>query len=244
MHVPGNIDIAELLVRMQFAIYSSPSDFDMTPKSDIANLNKASDGCVEDEEEPEVIIENEDFDVTIEDDDDEDASGDEGKIEKTVEGEELTIIVSEDHNEKDAENNERNVNDVSSEETLERMKWNDLIDQEEKQRKVIFVIFLHLQLLVSFKFQDVQYCDKLHVHHSYRLNCRKCDGTLFAILYFSTSFCIIIPHLAAVLEMNVKWYLHAAEKLKTGISCRVVREDTVVIYCIDAKMVLTRSRKA
>jgi hypothetical protein len=34
--------------------------------------------------------------------------------------------------------------------------------------------------------------------------------------------------------MNVKWYLHAAKKLKTGIGCRVVREDTVMIYCIDA----------
>lgn len=151
---PGNIDIAELLVRMQFAIYSSPSDFDMTPKSDVAELNKASDGCVEDEEEPEVIIENEVLDVSIEDD--EDASVDGEKIEKTIEGEELTIVVSDDCNEKDAENNERNVNDVSSQETHERMKWNDLIDQEETRQQVIFVIFLHLQLLVSFKFQDVQ----------------------------------------------------------------------------------------
>lgn len=230
---PGSIDIAELLVRMQFAIYSSASDFDMTPKSDIAELNKTSDGCVEDEEEPEVIIENEVFDVSIEDDD-EDTSVDEEKIEKTIEGEELTIVVSEDCNEKDAENNERNVNDVSSQETNERMKWNDLIDQEETRQEVIFVIFLHLQLLVSFKFRDVQYCDKLHVHHSYRLSCRKCGSTLFASLSFTTSFCIIIPDLADVLETSVKWYLHAAEKLKTGISCRVVREDTVMIYCIDA----------
>lgn len=173
---PGNIDIAELLVRMQFAIYSSPSDFDMTSKSHIAKLNEASDGCVEDEEEPEVIVENVVLDVTFEDDD-EDASVDGEKTEKTVEGEELTIVVNEDCNEKDAENNERNVNDMSSQETHENVKWNDLIDQEETKQKVIFVNFLHLQLLVSFKFQDVQYCDKLHVRycdklhvqHSYRL---------------------------------------------------------------------------
>ena len=206
---PGSIDIAELLVRMQFAIYSSPSDFDMTPKSDIAKLNEASDGCVEDEEEPEVIVENEVLEVTIEDDDDDDDDEDDAtvdgeKIEKTIESEELTIVVSEDPNEKDAENNERNVNDVSSQETLERMKWSDLIDQAETKQKVIFVNFVHLQLLLSFKFQDVQYCDKLHVHHSYGLNCRKYGGTLFAGLSFTTSFCIIIPHLAEVLEMNVK----------------------------------------
>ena len=201
---PGNIDIAELLVRMQFAIYSSPSDFDMTPKSDIAELNTASDGCAEDEEEPEVIVEKEVLEVTFEDDD-EDASVDGEGIEKTIEDEELTIVVSEDHNKKDAENNERNVNDVSSQ-THEHVKWNDLIDQEETKQKVIFVNFLHLQLLVSFKFQDVQYCDKLHVHHSYRLNCRKCGGTLFASLSFTSSFCIIIPHLAEVLETNVTEY--------------------------------------
>lgn len=132
---PGNIDIAELLVRMQFAIYSSPSDFDMTPKSDIAKLDKASDGCVEDEEEPEVIIENEVLEVTIEDDD-EDATVDEEKIEKTIEGEELTIFVSEGPNEKDTENNERNVNDVSSQETHEHTKWNDVIDQAETKQKL------------------------------------------------------------------------------------------------------------
>jgi len=200
---PGNINIAELLVRMQFAIYSSPSDFDMTPKSDIAKLNKASDGCVEDEEEPEVIVENEVLEVAIEDDD-EDATVDGEKIEKIIEGEKLTIFVSEDPNEKDTENNERNVNDVSSQETHECTSWNDLIDKGETKEKVIFVHFLHLQLLVSFKFQDVQYCDKLYVYHSYRLNCRKCGGTLFASLSFTTSFCIIIPHLAEVLEANVK----------------------------------------
>jgi hypothetical protein len=177
---PGNINIAELLVRMQFAIYSSMSDFDMTPKSGFAKLNEASDDCVEDEEEPEVIIENEILEVTIDDDDDDggggggggdgddddddddddDASVDGEKIEKNMEGEELTIVVSEDHNEKDAENNERIANDVSSQGTDEHMKWNDLIDQEEAKQKVIFVIFLHHQLLVSFKFRDVQYLDK------------------------------------------------------------------------------------
>jgi len=200
---PGNIDIAELLVRMQFAIYSSPSDFDMTPKSNIDKLDKASDSCVEDEEEPEVIVEKEVLEVTIEDDD-EDATVDEEKIEKTIEGEELTIFVSEGPNEKDTENNERNVNDVSSQETREHRKWNDMINQAETKEKVIFVNFLHLQLLVSFKFQDVQYCDKLHIHHSYSLNCRKCDGTLFASLSFTTGFCIIIPQMAEVLETNVK----------------------------------------
>jgi len=200
---PGNIDIAELLVRMQFAIYSSPSDFDVTPKSDIGKLNEASDGCVEDEEEPEVIVENEVLEVAIEDDD-EDATVDGEKIEKTIEGEELTIFVSEDPNENDTGNNERNVNDVSSQATHEHTKWGALIDEGETKQKVIFDNFLHLQLLVSFKFQDVQYYDKLHVHHSYRLNCRKCGGTLFASLSFNTSFCIIIPHLAEVLETNVK----------------------------------------
>lgn len=201
---PGNIDIAELLVRMQFAIYSSPSDFDMTPKSDIAKLNKASDDCVEDEEEPEVIVENEILEVAVEDDD-EDTTVDGEEIEKTIEGEELTIVASEDHNGKDAENIERNVNNASSQKT-QRMKWNDLIDQEEKKQKVIFVNFLRLHLLVSFKFQDVQHCDKLHVHHAYRLHCRNCGGTLFASLSFTSSFCIIIPHLAEVLGTNVKWY--------------------------------------
>jgi hypothetical protein len=132
---PGNINIAELLVRMQFAIYSSPSDFDMTPKSDIAKLNKASDGCVEDEEEPEVIVENEVLEVAIEDDD-EDATVDGEKIEKIIEGEKLTIFVSEDPNEKDTENNERNVNDVSSQETHECTSWNDLIDKGETKEKL------------------------------------------------------------------------------------------------------------
>jgi hypothetical protein len=194
----------------------------MTPKSDIAMLNEASVGCEEDEEEPEVIVENEDLEITIEANyDDEDASVDGEKTEKSIESEELTVVVSADPNEKDAE---RNVNDVSSQETHEPVKWTDMVDQEETEEQVdqeetkeqvdqeetkeqvIFVNFLHLQLLVSFKFQDVQYCDKLHVHHSYRLNCRKCGGTLFASLSFTSSFCIIIPHLAEVLEMNVKGY--------------------------------------
>jgi hypothetical protein len=127
---PGNIDIADLLVQMQFAIYSSPSDFDMTPKSDIAILNKASVGCEEDEEEPKVIVENENLEVAIEaDDDDEDASLAGAKIEKSIESEELTVVVSEDPNKKAAE---RNVN-MSSQKTRERVKWTDLIDEEESK---------------------------------------------------------------------------------------------------------------
>jgi len=192
---PGNIDIAELLVRMQFAIYSSPSDFDITPKLDIAKLNKASDDCVEDEEEPEVIIENEVLEVTIEDDDndgcdddddhdDDDATVDGEKIGKTIESEDLTIVVSEDPNDKDAENTERNANDVSSQETHEHMKWTDLIDQEESKQKVIFYVLLtvHLgiilvnnQLDAHFFFMYV-YFYSLHVSGSHvpiirRINC-------------------------------------------------------------------------
>jgi hypothetical protein len=145
---PGNIDIAELLVRMQFAIYCSTSELHMTPKSENEILSKASDGSVEDEEEPEVIVESEALDVTIQNDDE--TSVDEEDTEKAVENEELTILSNEDPNE-DAENNKRNVHDVTSEETHECMKWSDLIEQEEK-RKVIFVAFPPLQLLVSFKF--------------------------------------------------------------------------------------------
>jgi hypothetical protein len=150
---PGNIDIAELLVRMQFAIYSSPSDFGMTPKSDNAKLNKASDDYVEDEEEREVIVENEILEVTSEEeeeaaaaaDDDDDATVDGEKIVKTIESENLTIVVSEDPNDKDVENSERNVNDVSSQ-THEHMKWTDLIDQEETKQKVIFYVLLTVHL--------------------------------------------------------------------------------------------------
>ena len=146
---PGNIDIAELLVRMQFAMYSSTLELVRTPKSEIATLNRTSDGCFEDEEEPEVIVEkevleveNEVLEVTIEDDDDDDddASVDGEKIEKPIENEELTIVASEDPNEKDAEN-EMNVNDVSSQETLEHMKWKYHIDQEETKQEVFFSFF-------------------------------------------------------------------------------------------------------
>jgi hypothetical protein len=154
---PGNIDVAELLVRMQFAICSSTSELDMTLTSETDTLNKASDGSVEDEEEPEVIVENEDLEVTIEDDDEASADGEE--TEKAVEDEELTSVSSEDPDEKDAEDGERNVNDVASQETHDYAKWNDLIEQEERQQEVIFIVFLHLELLISFKFQDVQYYD-------------------------------------------------------------------------------------
>ena len=149
---PGDIDIAELLVRMQFAIYCSTSELHMTPKSENDILSKASDGSVEDEEEPEVIVESEALDVTIQDDDETsvETSVDEEDTEKAVENEELTILSNEDPNE-DAEKNKRNVHDVTSEETHECMKWSDLIQQEEK-RKVICVAFPPLQLLVSFKF--------------------------------------------------------------------------------------------
>lgn len=128
---PGNIDIAELLVRMQFAIYCSTSELHMTPKSENEILSKASDGSVEDEEEPEVIVESEALDVTIQNDDE--TSVDEEDTEKAVENEELTILSNEDPNE-DAENNKQNVHDVTSEETHECMKWSDLIEQEEKRK--------------------------------------------------------------------------------------------------------------
>jgi hypothetical protein len=128
LHGPGNIDIAELLVHMQFAIYSSPSDFDMTSKSGIAILNKASVGCEDD------------------------------------------------------------VHDVSSQETHDRTEWTDVRDQEETEQMVIFVKFLYLQLLVRFKFQDVQYYDKLHEHHSYRLTVESVVALCLLVCPFPLAF--------------------------------------------------------
>jgi ribonuclease BN (tRNA processing enzyme) len=133
---------------MQFAIYSSTSDLHVALNSEICTVNEASD-----EEEPEVIIEKEDLEGIIEDD--YEASISEEETEKPVEDEELMEVSNEDRNEEDADNSEHNGNDVTSQETDDLVKWSDLTEKEEREWKVIFVVFLHLQLFVSFKFQDV-----------------------------------------------------------------------------------------
>jgi hypothetical protein len=134
---PGNIDIGELLVRMQFAIYISAPEFNMAPNSETGTLDEESSVIIEDEEDTEVIIENEETKVTAEEEETDNSADDQEEAEVS--------------NDKEDGNSERNVSDVTPPEIAEHIKWNDLIEQEEEKQEVLFIFSIHLQLRVSLK---------------------------------------------------------------------------------------------
>lgn len=134
---PGNIDIAELLIRMQFAVYSNISKLDTSSES--GTLDEGASVIIEDENETEVIVENEEkTDITTEHEEETvNVVDDKEKIENIVEDGE--IDVSDEHpSGKETENSESNVNDMTLPQTDEHLVWNNVIDQEEKSQKVFF----------------------------------------------------------------------------------------------------------
>jgi hypothetical protein len=126
---------------MQFAIYTSTSEIDMAPDSETGTLDEGASVIIEDEE-TEVPIEDEETEVVIEDEETENIVGDKEEIEDGVEYEETEVSIEEPSG-KEAENNERNVNDMKYPEVDECVEWNDLIDQEERTQEV-FLFFLHV----------------------------------------------------------------------------------------------------
>lgn len=136
---PGNIDLAELLVRMQFAIYVSTPVFDMASNSETAVSDDGSSVIIEGEEDAEVIAENEETEVTAEV---------EEEIAKIAEAQEEAEVSNEDPDDKEDGSSERNVSDMTSLEVIERVEWNALIE-EEQEVLFIFFFFVHLQLHVS-----------------------------------------------------------------------------------------------
>ncbi|XP_069688826.1 RING finger protein 17 isoform X2 [Periplaneta americana] len=108
---PGNIDIAELLVRMQFAIYTTCT---MLPNSDQGTVDDEASVIIEDQEQ---IEEEDPTDKEIEEEDPTDKE-----------------IEEEDSTDKKEENNDTQIFIPSGDVNI-TMKWSDLIDQEEEQPK-------------------------------------------------------------------------------------------------------------
>lgn len=134
---PGNIDIGELLVRMQFAIYVSAPVFDMASNSETAVSDDGSSVIIEGEEDAEVIVENEETEVTAEV---EEETG------NSAEDQEEADVSNQDSDDKEDGNNESNVSDVTSPKVNEHVEWNALIEMEQK---VLFIFSIHLQLHVN-----------------------------------------------------------------------------------------------
>ncbi|XP_021928807.1 RING finger protein 17 isoform X3 [Zootermopsis nevadensis] len=123
---PGGINITELLVSMQFAIYTSPPEIYVKPDSETGTLDEETSVIIEDEEETEDHVEDEEAEVIIEDEQEtENIVFGEEEIQDEVEYEETEVSNGE------AGNNERNISDMKSPELDVSVQWNDLIDQEE-----------------------------------------------------------------------------------------------------------------
>jgi hypothetical protein len=140
---PGNVDIGELLVRMQFAIYISAPEFDMASNSETGMSEDGSSVIIEDEEDAEVIVKNEEKEVTAEVEEETGSS---------AEGQEEAEVSDEDPDEKEGGNNEKNVSDVTSTEEDEHVEWNALI---EKEQEVLFYFFYPPSVTSELKFQDL-----------------------------------------------------------------------------------------
>lgn len=126
---PGNINLAELLVRMQFAIYVSTPVFDMASNSETGVSDDGSSVIIEGEEDVEVIVGNEETKVTAEV---EEETG------NSAEAQEEAEVPNEDPDDKEDGNSERNVSDVTSLEVIEHVEWNAMIEEEQE---VLFIFF-------------------------------------------------------------------------------------------------------
>ncbi|PNF34127.1 hypothetical protein B7P43_G01154 [Cryptotermes secundus] len=131
---PGNIDLAELLVRMQFAIYVSTPVFDMASNSETGVSDDGSSVIIEGEEDAEVIAENEETEVTAEV---------EEETANSAEAQEEAEVSNEDPDDKEDGNRERNVTDMTSLEVIERVEWNALIEEEQELQKMATGNVLH-----------------------------------------------------------------------------------------------------
>lgn len=130
---PGGINITELLVSMQFAIYTSPPEIYVKPDSETGMLDEETSVIIEDEEETEDHVEDEEAEVIIEDEQEtENIVFGEEEIQDEVEYEETEVSNGE------AGNNERNISDMKSPELDVSVQWNDLIDQEEGKQVFLF----------------------------------------------------------------------------------------------------------
>lgn len=135
---PGNIDIGELLVRLQFAIYVRAPEFDMASNSETGMSDDEASVIIEGEDDAEVIVENEETEVTAEVEEETGSS---------AEDREEAEVSNEDPDDKEGGNSERNVSDVTSPEGDEHLEWNALIEKEQELQKIATGNILHYKQL-------------------------------------------------------------------------------------------------
>jgi hypothetical protein len=109
---PSNIDIGELLVSMQFAVYDSTPELYVASNSETSLLDDGSSVIIEDEEDAEVIVENEETVLNAEV---------EEETSNSAEDQEGVAVTDEDPGVEEDGNNERNVSDVISPEVNEHV---------------------------------------------------------------------------------------------------------------------------
>jgi hypothetical protein len=142
--VPGDISITELLVRMQFAIYTSTSEPDMILDSESGTVDEGESVIIEGEEETEVPVEDEGTEVVVEGDEENGNIADYKEESEDIVEYEKTEVSNQEPSGREVENNEKNVNDKKSPEIKESVRWSDLIEEEESSKEV-FLLFVYPQ---------------------------------------------------------------------------------------------------